>query len=118
MINEKDIYTHLKHGGDPEALHQAFLNELNEAQKKVDEEKIAEQEAAKKEAYIKEVRKDAVDALARYFALFNPNVTENIISSVLSTLESVRFKDTKNGTVVWGNSDLTGWLDILDIFMR
>jgi len=118
MINEKYIYTHLKNGGNPEDLHQEFLNELNEVQKIVDEEKAAEQEVAKRDAGIKEARKDAVAALARYFALVNPNVTESVITSVLSTLESIKIENTKNGIALCSNPTLSGWLDILDIFTR
>ena len=117
MINEKEIYAHLKNGGNPEDLYQAFLNEINEAQKKVDAEKVAEQEAAYKAVAIEEARKAAVAALTEYFALVNPDVTEKIITSVLSTLESIKVKTGKRGTAVWGGS-LSNLIDIMDVFTR
>ena len=117
MINEKEIYAHLKNGGNPEDLYQAFLNELNEAQKKVDEEKVAEQEAAVKALAVEAARKAAVAALTEYFALVNPDVTEKIITSVLTTLESVKIKKGKSGTAVWGGS-LSNWADIMSLILR
>ena len=117
MINEKEIYAHLKNGGDPEELYQAFLNELNEAQKKVDEEKVAEQEAAVKALAVEEARKAAIAALKEYFALVNPDVTEKMIASILSTLESVKIKKGKSGTAVWGGS-LSNWADIMSLILR
>ena len=117
MINEKEIYAHLKNGGNPEDLYQAFLNELNEAQKKVDEEKVAEQEAAVKALAIEEARKAAVAALTEYFALVNPEVTEKMITSVLSTLESVKIKKGKSGTAIWGSA-FSNWTDIVDMLLR
>lgn len=117
MINEKEIYAHLKNGGDPEDLYQAFLNELEEAQKKVDEEKAAEEEAAEKALAVDEARKAAIAALTEYFALVNPDVTEKMITSVLTTLESVKIKKGKSGTAVWGGS-LSNWADIVDLLLR
>ena len=117
MINEKEIYAHLKNGGDPEELYQAFLNELNEAQKKVDEEKIAEQVAADKAVAVKAARKQAIAALTEYFALVNPDVTEKIITSVLTSLESVKIKTGKKGTAVWGGG-FANWADIMDLLLR
>ena len=117
MINEKEIYAHLKNGGNPEDLYQAFLNELNEAQKKVNEEKVAEQEAAVKALAVEEARKAAVAALTEYFALVNPDVTEKMITSVLSTLESVKIKKGKSRAAVWGDS-FSNLADIVDLLMR
>ena len=117
MINEKEIYAHLKNGGNPEDLYQAFLNELNEAQKKVDEEKAAEQEAADKALAVETARKNAVAALTEYFALVNPDITEKMITSVLTTLESVKIKTGKRGTAVWGGS-LSNWADVIDMLLR
>ena len=117
MLNEKDIYNHLCNGGDISSLYEALENEIEAAKAKIDEEKAAEQETAKKEAYIKEARQVAITALTEYFALVNPAVTENIISSVLSTLESVKIKKGKNGTAVWGSA-FSNWADIMDLILR
>ena len=117
MINEKEIYAHLKNGGNPEDLYQAFLNELNEAQKRVDEEKIAEQEAAVKALAIEEARKAAVAALTEYFALVNPAVTEKMITSVLSSLESVKIRTGRRGATVCGDS-FSNLADIIDLLLR
>jgi hypothetical protein len=117
MLNEKDIYNHLKNGGDSEDLYRALLNEISEVQKKVDAEKAAEQEAAVKALAVEEARKAAVAALTEYFALVNPNVTENVITSVLSTLESIKIENTKNGIAVWSNA-FSNWTDIMDLLLR
>ena len=117
MLNEKDIYNHLCNGGDISSLYEALENEIEAAKAKIDEEKAAEQEAAKRDAGIKEARERAVAALTEYFALVNPNVTESVITSVLSTLESVKVKTGKRGTAVWSGS-LSDWADIIDLILR
>ena len=117
MINEKDIYTHLKNGGDISSLYEALENEIEAAKAKVDKEKAAEQEAAFKAVAVEEARKAAVAALTKYFALVNPAVTEKIITSVLSTLESIKIKTGKKGTAVWGGT-LSSLIDIMDVFTR
>ena len=116
MLNEKDIYTHLKNGGDISSLYKAFENEIVAAKAKVDEEKVAEQEAAVKALAVEEARKAAVAALIEYFALVNPDVTEKIITSVLSTLESVKIKNTKKGTTIWGG--FSDWADVMNLLLR
>lgn len=117
MLNEKDIYTHLKNGGDISSLYEVFENEIEAAKAKVDEEKVAEQEAAFKAVAVEEARKTAVAALTKYFALVNPSINEKIITSVLSTLESVKIKNTKKGTTVW-DSTLSNFVDIIDLLLR
>ena len=117
MLNEKDIYNHLKNGGDISSLYEAFENEIEAAKAKVDKEKVAEQEAAVKALAVEEARKAAVAALTEYFALVNPNVTENVITSVLSTLESIKIENTKNGIAVWSNA-FSNWTDIMDLLLR
>lgn len=71
-MQEKDIYTHLKNGGDPQELYDAFLKEINAAQQKVDEEAEAEKIKAKENEAKVQARKTAVDALSAYFALVLP----------------------------------------------
>ena len=82
MLSEKDIYSHLKNGGDPEELYQAFLNELNAAKDKIEQEEREKVEAAEKENKIAEARKCAIDAAVSYFALVNPDIREKDISFV------------------------------------
>ena len=118
MINEKEIYAHLKNGGNPEDLYQAFLNELDEAQKKIAKEKVAEQEAADKALAVEEARKAAVSALTEYFALVNPSVTENIITSVLSTLESVKITVKPERGIRSKTSVFDEWADIMSLILR
>lgn len=79
-MTEKDIYTHLKNGGDPQALYDAFLNEMNAAQKKVDAEAEAEKAQAKEEEAKTQARKAAVDALSTYFTLVFPKhlITQDV----------------------------------------
>ena len=80
MINEKDIYSHLLNGGNPQDLLDAFMKELNETQKKVDEDKKAQAEAEKIQKKVDVARKQAVAALLDYFSLVNPSVTEQMIT--------------------------------------
>lgn len=113
-----DAYELLKQGKSIDEINEIIAAELNAANTKLAEEEEAAAAEAKRKETVSYARENAVTALTEYFALVNPNVTEKIITSVLSTLESIKLKNTKNGTAVWGNSALTGWLDILDIFMR
>ncbi len=118
MLNEKDIYTHLCNGGDISSLYEALENEIEAAQAKIDEEKVAEQEAAVKALAVEEARKAAVAALTEYFALVNPGITENIITSVLSTLESVKItvkpeRGIRNKTLIFDN-----WADLMSLILR
>ena len=117
MLNEKDIYNHLCNGGDISSLYEALENEINVAKAKIDAEKIAEQEAAVKALAVEEARKAAVAALTEYFALVNPDITEKIITSALSSLESVKIKTGKKGTAVWGGS-LSNFVDVMDLLLR
>lgn len=94
MLNEKDIYTHLKNGGDPQELYDAFLKEMNTAQKKVDEEAEAEKAKAKENEAKSQARKAAVDALSTYFTLVFPKhlVTKDVnmaelVEKALDSLE-------------------------------
>jgi hypothetical protein len=109
MINEKDIYAHLSKGGDPQVLFDAFLQELNAAQQKVDAEKekkkkaeaeAAAKKAAEKEAKAKkeEARKVAIAAAASYYALVYPEFSgedldtfaKTAIDSVAKSIELVK----------------------------
>lgn len=118
MINEKDIYYHLCNGGDISSLYEALENEIEAAKAKIDEEKAAEQEAAKKEAGIKEARKAAVAALTEYFALVNPSINEKIITSVLSSLESVKITVKPEKGIRSKTSVFDEWADIMSLLLR
>ena len=112
-----DAYELLKQGKSIDEINEIIAAELNAANTKLAEEEEAAAAEAKKEAYIKEAREAAVTALTEYFALVNPNVTEKVITSVLSTLESVKIKNTNKGTAVWGGS-LSNWADIMELLVR
>jgi hypothetical protein len=118
MLNEKDIYNHLKNGGDISSLYEALENEIEAAKAKVDEEKIAEQEAAKRDAGIKEAREAAVAALTEYFALVNPSINEKIITSVLSSLESVKITVKPEKGIRSKTSIFDNWADIMSLILR
>lgn len=113
-----DAYELLKQGKSIDEINEIIAAELNAANTKLAEEEEAAAAEAKKKETIDSARKDAVAALTEYFALVNPSVTEKLITSVLSTLESIKLKSAKNGTAVWESSVLPGWLDIFDIFTR
>ena len=92
MFNSNDIYSHLINGGKPEDLYKALDKEIEKANKKA----TAAREAEKKERELGEkilkARSAAFHSLKSYFALVNPDITEEIINSVLDTLESVEIK--------------------------
>ena len=110
MLNEKDIYSHLANGGDPRELYKALENEIHNAQDRIIKEKDAELKQKELANRINDARKFAVAALKDYFALVNPSVTEDVINSVLDTLETVEIK--VNG--VRGKNNMPGLL--FDIF--
>ena len=92
MLNEKDIYTHLRNGGDPKELYKALENEIHSAQDRIIKEKDAELKQKELANRINEARKFSVAALKDYFALVNPSVTKDIINSVLDSLETIEIK--------------------------
>lgn len=92
MFNENDIYTYFMNGGKTKELYKALETEIDNAQKRINREKEAEQKEKELTNRINDARKFAVAALKDYFALVNPDVTEDIINSILDTLESVEIK--------------------------
>lgn len=112
-----DAYELLKQGKSIDEINEIIAAELNAANTKLAEEEEAAAAEAKKKETINYARKAAVAALTEYFALVNPDVTEKMITSVLSTLESVKIKKGKNGTAVWGNT-FSNWTDIIDLLLR
>lgn len=111
MITDRDIYTHLKNGGSLEELHKAFAKDIDKIQKQIDDETVAkkrEQELANKKL---KARTAAFTALKSYFALANPDVDDDMINSVLDTLETVEIK--VNGVKCNSRGDL---YDIFGLF--
>lgn len=92
MLNEKDIYSHIANGGDIKDLYKALENEIHNAQDRIIKEKDAELKQKKLAEKKSKMRIAAFQSLKDYFALANPDVTEDIINSVLDTLETVEIK--------------------------
>lgn len=105
-----DAYELLKQGKSIDEINEAIAAELNAANAKLAEEEEAATAEAKKKETINYAREKAVTALTEYFALVNPDVTEKMITSVLSTLEGLKIRKGKNS--------LFGWGDLFDIFLR
>lgn len=113
MVNEKEIYAHLKKGGDPQDLFDAFLKEVNNTQKKIDQEA---QEAAAKEEKKKElvkVREAAVAALTDYLTLvLGEEIHEDIIRAAIVDLEQ-SIEVIKSLAVSMNGKDTKSILDLL-----
>ena len=92
MLNSNDIYSHLLNGGDKQTLYDALTQEIFEAEKKVKATKEAEKKQKELDNEKNKARVAAFLALKDYFALVNHDITEDIINSVLDTLESVEIK--------------------------
>lgn len=88
MFNSNDIYSHIANGGDKQVLFDALMQEIAKAEDKIKAEKDADKLAIK----TLKARSAAFKALKSYFTLVNPDVTEDIINSVLDTLETVEIK--------------------------
>ena len=95
-MNKNDIYSHLMNGGDPQALLDAFLKDMNEAQAKVDAERAAAEKrkkeeevkkAAEKEVKAKkeEARKAAIAATQSYYALVYPEFDNEDLETFAKT---------------------------------
>lgn len=92
MFNSNDIYSHLINGGEIKDLYVALDKEIIAANKKIKDAKEAEQKEKELAEKITKARAHAVQVLKTYFTLVNPDITEEIINSVLDTLESVEIK--------------------------
>ena len=137
-MNYNDIYSHLAKGGDSQALFDAFLKDVNEAQAKVEAEKEAKKkaaaEAAKKAAAEKEAkekkevaRKAAISATLQYLALVFPNKPAEQLeifakASVDATVQNIKMIDnvkvSKEGNTVkmevkGGVVGFPDWLNLL-----
>ena len=96
MTYQEEMYAHLVHGGDPQVLLDAFMKDLNEAQKKADaqlekekQEAAAEEarKAAEKEHKAKkeELRKAAIAAVSAYYVLVYPEFSAEDLDSFSKT---------------------------------
>ena len=100
MTYQEEMYTHLVNGGDPQVLLDAFMKDLNEAQKKADAQlEKKKNEAAEKETKEK-AREAAVAALSNYFSLVFPkelvdtnNIPELIDESLDSLEETIKLME-------------------------
>ena len=101
-MNKNDMYSHLINGGDPQVLLDAFLKELNDTQKEVDQKKEAErleaqkqkeaaeaaEAAAKKEETLKHYREAVVAAFTSYLTLvLGEEISEDIVRASIVELE-------------------------------
>jgi hypothetical protein len=87
MLSEKDIYEYLKYGGSIRDLYAALDKEIIAANKRIKEEKEAEQRKMETAEKIHKAREHAFKALKSYFALVNPEITDEIINAVFCVLE-------------------------------
>ena len=92
MFNSNDIYAHLMNGGRPEDLYKALDKEIAEANKKAAVAREAEKKEKELADKIGKARVAAHKAMMSYFTLVNPDVTDDIVASVLDTLETVEVR--------------------------
>ena len=91
MTYQEEMYAHLVNGGDPQVLLDAFMKDLNEAQKKADaqleNEKKAAAKRAEKEAKAKKevAHKEAVAAVSAYYALVYPEFSAEDLDAFSKT---------------------------------
>lgn len=89
MTYQEEMYAHLVHGGDPQVLLDAFMKDLNEAQKKADEQLAKEKKEAEANEVLKQKREAVVAALTSYISyLFGEEVSEDIIRSGVMEIEA------------------------------
>ena len=92
MFDSNDIYSHLLNGGDKQVLYDALTKEIAEAEVKVQTTLELEKKDKERREKKDKARTAAFKALKSYYALVNPDVTDEIINSILDTLESVEIK--------------------------
>ena len=92
MFNSNDIYSHLLNGGDKQVLFDALMQEIIKAEEKVKATKEAEKKEKELADKIGKARVAAHKAMMAYFALVNPDITNDIVASILDTLESVEVR--------------------------
>jgi hypothetical protein len=96
MLNEKDIYTHLKNGGSIEDLQKALENEINMAQDRIIKEKDLELKKKEAEQKAEKARATAFKALKAYVTLVNPTLDDAFINSALEICKSFRVVTCKD----------------------
>jgi DUF438 domain-containing protein len=104
MINDNDIYSHLKNGGSIEDLKKAFDKEIAEVQTKIAKDKEKELKAKKQAEKIETSRKCALNALIDYCKAVGADYSEKNLGLLLSYLEK--------GRITFGSSalfDLLTW---------
>ena len=88
MTYQEEMYAHLVHGGDPQVLLDAFMKDLNEAQKKADEQLAKEKKEAEANEALKQKRETVVAALTPYIShLLGEEVSEDIIRESVIEIE-------------------------------
>lgn len=92
MTYQDEMYAHLVHGGDPQILLDAFMKDLNEAQRKADAQLEKEKQEAAKRAAEKEVkakkeeaRKAAIAAVQSYYTLVYPEYSKEDLEVLIKT---------------------------------
>lgn len=88
MTYQDEMFAHLVHGGDPQVLLDAFMKDLNEAQKKADEQLAKEKaEAEAKETLVK-YRETAIAAFIPYISyLLGEEISEDSVRAGITEME-------------------------------
>lgn len=90
MLNEKDIYNHLKNGGAVEDLVKALENEISAANERIELEKQEEAKKTEHDKQLKEAKINAVAALKGYLNLAGKDYTDKDIETLVSLLGDAR----------------------------
>lgn len=90
MTYQEEMYAHLVHGGDPQVLLDAFMKDLNEAQKKADAAKEAEKEKEMLDAEKKAAKANLISAAQKYLALvgycFSYKEIEDMVNAITESV--------------------------------
>ena len=92
MLSEKDIYEYLKYGGSIDAVQKVIARDVEKIQNRIKEEKAEEQKEKELANKINKARAHAFKSLKNYFALVNPEISDETISAALDTLETVEVR--------------------------
>ena len=87
MLNEKDIYTHLKNGGSVEDLKKALEDEVDAANARSLKEKEEEIQKREKEDKIDKALDCALDALVTFCKVAELNYKKNDLEYLLALLK-------------------------------
>ncbi len=97
MLNEKDIYTHLKNGGSIEDLKKALENEVAAANARILKEKEEELQKREKADKIDKAQARALDALITFCKVAELDYKKKDLEYLLSLL--------KKGSITFGWSN-------------